>query len=334
MPLSVVQRLARAYIGTEKRLLESARYSRLKGQILSRVVKPSFAGYWICRGISPEPLDPKEADVVFLYIHGGGYAIGHPYGTAPELLLIAELLAKENITCSIFALEYTLVPNACFPTQIDQAMSAYDWLVEDMKVDCAKLSMLGESAGGHLIVSLLVALHERFQLHSSNASPSHEPAASAFLLSPWLDLYNTNPKLKEHSDQSAVNHDLLSQWADLLLKDTPPSTRNLYTNFASPKSPLNWQAILPDTTWISYGTKEPLFLYDVLDFAERARKDGANVIVEAEEGAEHAWQSQQAMKHHKAFLLQPAEVDDENLMLGYRKLIKAMIQIVGRKKIH
>lgn len=263
---------------------------------------------------------------------GGGYAIGHPIATAPELLLIAELLAKAKITCAIFSLEYTLIPNACFPTQIDQAMSAYDWLVEEMKVDRAKLSLLGESAGAHLIVSLLVALHRRSQLHGSSAGFSHKSAACAFLLSPWLDLYNTNPKLKEYPDQYLVNYDVLQHWADLLLKDTPADTQKLYTNFASPPSSLDWQAILPDTTWISYGTKEPVFLYDVLDFAERARKDGANIIVEAEEGGGHAWQSREAMKHHKGFLLQPADADDEKLMPGYRKLIKAMIRTVEVKK--
>ena len=92
-----------------------------------------FAEYWICRRISPETLDPAKAETVLFYMHGGACVIGHPFATSPELLLIGELLAAQGISCAIFSQEYPLVPNAPFPTQIDQAIPAYDWLVEELK---------------------------------------------------------------------------------------------------------------------------------------------------------------------------------------------------------
>ena len=58
---------------------------------------------------------------------------------------------------AIFALEYTLVPDQVYPRQVLEALEGYNHVLEVVK-DASKVCVSGDSAGGSLILSLLLEL--------------------------------------------------------------------------------------------------------------------------------------------------------------------------------
>src|SRR3954471_17175012 len=56
---------------------------------------------------------------------------------------------------AIFALEYTLVPDASYPAQLYQTVAGYEYVLS-MIQDPSKICVSGDSAGATLILSLLL----------------------------------------------------------------------------------------------------------------------------------------------------------------------------------
>lgn len=65
------------------------------------------------------------------------------------------------MSISIFSLEYCLAPEKQFPTQIDEVTAAYKYLIEEENIDSRRILVLGESAGGHLALSLTYNLEQQ-----------------------------------------------------------------------------------------------------------------------------------------------------------------------------
>ncbi|KAL3464130.1 Alpha/Beta hydrolase protein [Aspergillus heterothallicus] len=318
LPVSVIQR---AGVKGGRILRQSPRYANAPFNIAERVQGSGFVGYWVYHDLSVGSR-PQDADLVLFHIHGGGYVMGHPLDNAPELLLITEALSRRNHTVAVFSLEYTLVPNASLPTQLDEATAAYTWLTNELNVNPSRLYLIGESAGGHLIISLLVALYQGILRHPPTVLP--KPAA-AFLISPWINLNPCGPDARAKDQpldpRSATFKHVLERFSILVRHDVPHQHSQLYGNFALSTSERgSWKDILPETTWVSAGTAEPLFRFDIEGFVESARRDGAEVRFELAEGKVHVWQSVEAREQEKDFLALSAGEDNMELMAGYRHI--------------
>ena len=131
---------------------------------------PSF------RGERLQPAGP--CDGVMLYLHGGGYVIGSPRS---HRHLAADLAGAAGLTA--YVLDYRRAPEHPFPAALDDAVAAVRWLVETRRARPERLVLAGDSAGGGLVVSTLVALRD---------AGLPLPAA-AVCLSPWVDLGCTLP---------------------------------------------------------------------------------------------------------------------------------------------
>jgi epsilon-lactone hydrolase len=113
-----------------------------------------------------------------LYFHGGGYAF-YARSHTPMIALIADA------TCArTFAPDYRLTPENPHPAQIEDAISAYRWLLAQ-GTDPKQLVMAGDSAGGHLTLMTLVEL-KRLGLP--------QPAL-AIGVCPWTDIGNRGASL-------------------------------------------------------------------------------------------------------------------------------------------
>lgn len=77
-------------------------------------------------------IGPKNATKVFLYYHGGGYALSCSPGHWTWLYELQRELAGSSHSVSICAVEYTLSPYAQYPTQLIQAAESLDKLVNGM----------------------------------------------------------------------------------------------------------------------------------------------------------------------------------------------------------
>ncbi len=91
---------------------------------------------------------PGQTLPVILYLHGGGYILG----TLDTHDRVQRLHARES-GWAVLAIDYTLAPEAKFPTQILQAASVARSLGTILKgrgVDPARFAFAGDSAGANL----------------------------------------------------------------------------------------------------------------------------------------------------------------------------------------
>jgi acetyl esterase/lipase len=77
----------------------------------------------------------------------------------------------------VFSIDYRLAPRYRFPTAADDVRAGWDWLVEICGVPTKQIVVAGDSAGGHLIVDMLL----------QREVAANSPAAVA-LFSPLFDL--------------------------------------------------------------------------------------------------------------------------------------------------
>lgn len=92
--------------------------------------------------------NPDDENVI-LYIHGGGFVSGSAIANKS----FSSTLAKQS-GYRVFAPDYSLSPENKFPKGFEDCCEVFDWIVENYPQ--AKISLIGESAGGNL--SLAVAL--------------------------------------------------------------------------------------------------------------------------------------------------------------------------------
>src|SRR6476661_2043905 len=107
-----------------------------------------------------------------LYFHGGVYVIG-------DAALAADLASQvgRRTQANVISVDYRLAPEHPYPAAVDDALAAYQALL-DSGIAPSDIVFAGESAGGGLAVSTLV-----------NARDHGLPMpAAAFLMSPYADL--------------------------------------------------------------------------------------------------------------------------------------------------
>ena len=98
---------------------------------------------------------PRVHHAVIFYTHGGGYISG---SCADHRALVAKLAASSGIRLLLF--EYRLAPEHPFPAALDDTLTAYRWLLREIHPN-TRIIFAGESAGGGLILSTMLALKDR-----------------------------------------------------------------------------------------------------------------------------------------------------------------------------
>lgn len=115
---------------------------------------------------------------VILYIHGGAYYFGSPDEHRYQITRhVRKLKARALVP------RYRLAPQFPFPCGLQDALAAYLQLLEEH--DPSTILFMGDSAGGGMILSLLVLLRDQ----------GIRLPAGAILLSPWVDLMHSFPSV-------------------------------------------------------------------------------------------------------------------------------------------
>lgn len=101
------------------------------------------------------PTDAKGALPVFMFFHGGGWVLGD-YPTHERL--IRDLVVGSG--AAAVYVDYTPSPEARYPTAINQAYAATQWVAQhgqQIGVDGQRLAVAGNSVGGNMaaVVSLM-----------------------------------------------------------------------------------------------------------------------------------------------------------------------------------
>jgi monoterpene epsilon-lactone hydrolase len=119
--------------------------------------------------ITVDGIEPRH---VVLYFHAGVYVMG-------DAFLVADLASQvgRRTDAKVISVGYRLGPEHPYPAAVDDALAAYEALLQD-GIAPADIAFAGESAGGGLAVATLV-----------NARDHGLPLpTAAFVMSPYADL--------------------------------------------------------------------------------------------------------------------------------------------------
>jgi monoterpene epsilon-lactone hydrolase len=232
-------------------------------------VKPAMAG-----GVSGEWLIPRNADDsrTILYFHGGGFIMGSPE-THSELAARIALASRARA----LSIDYRLAPEHPFPAAVEDAVAAFQWLLDD-GYPAVTIVIGGDSAGGSLALQTLISLRdERKPL----------PRA-AFMMSPqteWLrfdgESYTTRAK-----QDPFVTRKMCQLSASLYIGESDADKRSLSLRTID-------LARLPRML-IHVGDCEVL-LSDAVALAEKARIAGVDATLAVWPGMWHVFQSSAAI---------------------------------------
>ena len=217
-------------------------------------------------GVPAEWIAAPGADptTVIFYIHGGGFCLGSPHTYRK---LAGDLSRAAN--ARLLLLDYPLAPESPFPAGLNALVAAYVALIAVMAP--TRIVVGGDSAGGGLVMSLLLALRDR-----AVALP-----AGAVCISPWVDLIRAEP-----ADPALASLDPIVSPGDLL------AMRSLYADGCDFTDPLLSPGFadlkgLPPLL-IHVGAAEVL-LPDSHQLAKRASVDGVDVKLEVWPDMVHVW---------------------------------------------
>lgn len=234
---------------------------------------------------------PKQAtwNVTLLYLHGGGYAY---YAAAHQNLISLVTLAAKSRT---FALDYRLIPEHPFPAQLEDAMAAYHWLLEN-GTSPERLVIAGDSAGGNLVLSLLLSLRD-----------AKMPLPTvAICIAPWTDVENSGESMTKNEPYDWVEKRMAVQWSEWLRNGADPKTPLI--------SPLQADLSGLPPIYIQAGSAE--ILHDMIrEFENRAREQHADVTVEVWPNMNHDFQAfGDAIPESKHALQRIGEVIEKHLL--------------------
>lgn len=220
----------------------------------------------------------KTPDLIIYYCHGGGFSMGSVYFYLEFLIAWVGLLKEAGYqNPTIFGLEYSLVPDAAFPTQLDQTVAGYEYVCSLVN-NQSRVCVGGDSAGATLILSMLLYNAER---------PDHSKRKPAFaaLISPWTTLFSSQ-------NRNTASDYLNAQSLHLYGTQYAGSVENLENPLVSPgvcKDGGWWANASPTAGFgVVYGSEEVLGP-ELRDLMTLLRKNGCGVSVREEPGSIHAW---------------------------------------------
>jgi acetyl esterase/lipase len=223
-----------------------------------------------------------RTDNVMLYFHGGVYVIGSASASVPLVGDIARRTAMR-----VYTLDYRLGPEHPYPAAVQDAVAAYQGLL-NQGVHPDRIAVAGESAGGGLAVAALLALRD-----AGNPLP-----ACAFVMSPYVDLTLSGDSMKEKSElDPLLNPDDLRTRVPDYVADGQPADPLISPVFADLSG-------LPPLL-IQVGTHEVL-LSDAVRLAARAASADVPVILDVTPGVPHVFQAYAAILEEGADALERA----------------------------
>ncbi len=201
---------------------------------------------------------------VLLYVHGGGFISG---SCQTHRMHVAKIASGCQLKSLLF--DYRLAPEHPFPAALDDCVSAYKWLLDN---GCQALDIVvgGESAGGTLTLSLLLALKER----------NIEMPKAAFTISPLTDLRCLADSFKYNAGKDIAPLGSWDSWTKMYIAGNDPAR--------PPLSPQMGDFSGFPPILVCVGTHE-IHLDDCLNFTEKAKKQGVEVVLSKWDKMVHAF---------------------------------------------
>lgn len=207
-----------------------------------------------------------DTDKVLVYFHGGGFQVGSIHS---HFDLMYRLSAAAR--CRVLAVSYRLAPEHRFPAALDDALRAYEWLLaQGTAAEC--IALAGDSAGGGLVLSLLLQLRD-----AGLPMP-----ASAAVMSAWTDMTANGESYVSRADSDPIHQRrmVLAMAANYLGEHDAADPR---------VSPLHGDLSDLPPLLLQVGDRETV-LDDSRLFAQKAKAAGVAVELQVYDGMIHVFQ--------------------------------------------
>jgi monoterpene epsilon-lactone hydrolase len=202
---------------------------------------------------------------VAVVVHGGGWCMGNAHGYRA----LGYRLSRAA-DCQVLVVDYRLAPEHPFPAALDDTLAAYRYA--HGRDGVRQVALVGDSAGGGLVVSAAVALRD-----------AGDPAPAAVVaMSPLVDLAGEGASLTRRADVDP-----------LPVAALVTAMGGAYLGGRSPKetplaSPLYAELHELPPTFVLVGEHEGLH-DDATRLVERIRAAGGDVQLEIGEEMVHIW---------------------------------------------
>lgn len=256
----------------------------MESRVVPLQVEPAASILWVG--------NPSRSTKFVLFFHGGGYVAPlnaghlnwcwHAYirrqengGTRGSL---------ENHEVAVAILQYSLAPEAKYPTQLRQAIAALDHILGE-GISPRDLIIGGDSAGGNLAVQLL------HYLSNEKSAPQLLEIkavrfAGFFLVSPWVSGYVDTVSFRENGLVDMLSASIVSQSQTYALGDVKESEFNEHSALPL-EGDLTWMGNIKhviESIYITCGHEE-VFRDSVLSFHEAIRRRNPGLEVKLEVGS-------------------------------------------------
>lgn len=210
---------------------------------------------------------PKNpGDQIVLYLHGGGFVVG-----SVKTRRVFTAYVANKLGCNVAAPEYRLAPEHPFPAAAQDCFAVYRKLLKEYAL--RKIVLLGESAGGNLVLSVLLQI---------KAAGLPMPAA-ALCLSPCVQFDQTFPSHMQNQKTEAMVDNLseevcrtyLCSWEETVIRN--PLGAPYYGDFTG---------CPPICLWAS---ESEVLRDDSVFFYEKLRKEGNPCRLYLRKGMLHTW---------------------------------------------
>lgn len=236
------------------------------------IKREDFSGVWVTHDDSTKP------DIVLYYCHGGGFSMGSSFFYIEFLMAWITLLREAGYrNPALLALEYTLVPEAKYPTQVSETMAGYKYILS-VTPDPSRIVIGGDSAGATLVLSML--------LHMSDVPEfKTQKPGLGIMISPWVTIISQQ---NQNTSSDYLNADSLhlygSQYIGSKVSNIDPLVSPGYCTDMD-----RWRRASPTNGWFFQFGSEEVLGPETRDLIKRLRKGGLVVEVDEEEGGIHAW---------------------------------------------
>ena len=195
-----------------------------------------------------------------------------------------------------------------------------------MEISPERVVVAGDSAGGHLALSFLVAMQQE-----SERGRERKPGGLV-LMSPWLSLYHYP---SGNAERDVISAEFLRAAGERFLGPYEGDRSSSLIEFLDPQPSVDWNAVLPPWVWTSTGTRELMF-EDIVTWTQALEQKLGRNRVEYEWGMNetHDWQWVETIDAGiaKRFLEKESECDDlEATMKIGRAIGKRMKSQEGRR---
>lgn len=204
------------------------------------------------------------SDKLVMYIHGGGFISGSCHTHRMHVIKFAKACGVKMLLFN-----YRLAPEHPFPAAVEDCITAYNWLLSEGYKN-SDIVIMGESAGGTLTLSTLVALRDK----------GIDLPKAAVSISPVTDLTCRADSFRINAKRDIAPLGSWTTWTGWYIGNNDPHDPWL--------SPLMADLTGLPPIMIQVGTNE-IHLDDSRNFGEKAKESGVAVTLRIWDNMIHAF---------------------------------------------